>query len=138
MRDFHTLDIWKRSHTLTLDVYRMTENFPKHETYALTSQIRRAAYSIPMNIAEGCGRKTESEFRQFLNISSGSASELEYQLLLAHDLGYLELKGYAQLSEGVVAVRKMINSFVAYSSNISNLKILPQTSKPAESRRPHT
>lgn len=125
MRDFHSLEIWKRSHTLTLDVYRITESFPKKEIYALTSQVRRAAYSIPMNIAEGCGRKAEAEFRQFLNISSGSASELEYQLLLARDLGYLEQMRYSQLSASIVAIRKMINSFAAYSSNISNMKILP-------------
>lgn len=138
MRDFHTLDIWKRSHTLTLDVYRMTENFPKHEIYALTSQIRRAAYSIPMNIAEGCGGKTEAEFCQFLNISSGSASELEYQLLLAYDLGYLDQDKFDILSEETVSVRKMIKSFLFRVSSFKAPQVCPQTSKPAESRRPHT
>lgn len=138
MRDFHALDIWKKSHALTLDVYRMTELFPKHEIYALTSQVRRAAYSIPMNIAEGCGRKSESEFCQFLNISSGSASELEYQLLLARDLGYLEQDKYDLLSKEIVWVRKMILSFASYVSSLKAPQVRPQTSKPAECRRPHT
>lgn len=138
MRDFHSLDIWKKSHELTLDVYRVTENFPKNEIFALTSQVRRAAYSIPMNIAEGCGRKSEAEFCQFLNISSGSASELEYQMLLAHDLGYLDSMVFQQLNEKVVAIRKMICSFASYASSLKAPKARPHTSKPAESRRPHT
>ncbi|PWJ67062.1 MULTISPECIES: four helix bundle protein [unclassified Fibrobacter] len=138
MRDFHSLDIWKKSHELTLDVYRVTETFPKNEIFALTSQVRRAAYSIPMNIAEGCGRKSEAEFCQFLNISSGSASELEYQMLLARDLGYLDSIAFNQLSEKVVTVRKMICSFASYASSLTAPKARPRTSKPAESRRPHT
>lgn len=122
---------------LTLDIYRVTENFPKNEIYALTSQVRRAAYSIPMNIAEGCGRKSEAEFCQFLNVSSGSASELEYQLLLAHDLGYLEKESFEKLSADVVSIRKMVQAFAAHVASPKAPKVRPLAPKPAESRRPH-
>ncbi|MCL4101854.1 MULTISPECIES: four helix bundle protein [unclassified Fibrobacter] len=137
MRDFHSLEIWNKSHMLTLDIYRVTENFPKNEIYALTSQVRRAAYSIPMNIAEGCGRKSEAEFCQFLNVSSGSASELEYQLLLAHDLGYLEKESFEKLSADVVSIRKMVQAFAAHVASPKAPKVRPLAPKPAESRRPH-
>lgn len=137
MRDFHSLEIWNKSHMLTLDIYRVTENFPKNEIYALTSQVRRAAYSIPMNIAEGCGRKSEAEFCQILNVSSGSASELEYQLLLAHDLGYLEKESFEKLSADVVSIRKMVQAFAAHVASPKAPKVRPLAPKPAESRRPH-
>ena len=91
MKDFQKLQIWQRSHQLTLEVYRVTGAFPKHELYGLVSQIRRAASSVPTNIAEGCGRDTEADFARFLQIAMGSGSELEYQFILAHDLNYLAL-----------------------------------------------
>ena len=89
MRDFHKLGIWQRSHQLTLDVYRASKVFPKDELFGLTSQIRRAASSVPTNIAEGCGRASNKDFAHFLQIAIGSASEVEYELLLAHDLEYI-------------------------------------------------
>src|SRR5689334_12089886 len=99
MRDFRQLAVWEKSHLLTLNVYTATALFSRDELYSLTSQVRRSATSIPSNIAEGCGRDGDAELGRFLGIALGSASELEYQLLLAHDLGYLTDNSYEELSE---------------------------------------
>jgi four helix bundle protein len=112
MRNYRTLDVWKESHELTLQVYKVTERFPSGELYSLTSQIRRACYSIPMNIAEGCGKSTEADFARFLDISSGSASELDYQLLLVRDLGYVSPETYQDLSEKLNHIRRMLTSLI--------------------------
>jgi four helix bundle protein len=88
MRDFRTRKVWQKAHQVTLRVYGATRTFPKDELYGLTSQIRRYAASIPTNVAEACGRSGGAEFARFLNIAMGSASELEYQLLLARDLNW--------------------------------------------------
>jgi four helix bundle protein len=90
MRDFHSLKVWQKAHQVTLRVYTATKRFPKDELYGLTSQVRHSATSIPTNVAEGCGRSGEAELARFLNIAMGSASELEYQLLLARDLKFLD------------------------------------------------
>ena len=90
MRDFKKYDIWQLSHSLTLEVYKTTSNFPKEEVYGLTSQIRRALASVPTNISEGCGRNSDKEFNQFLNIALGSANETEYLLILSRDLKYID------------------------------------------------
>ena len=114
MRNFKQLVIWKRSHALTLKVYTLTKSyFPAEELYGLTSQIRRSCASVPTNIAEGCGRNTNPDFKRFLIISSGSCSELEYQLLLAHDLGYISETLFSELNHEVVEIRKMIYSYVS-------------------------
>jgi len=94
MRDFRDVRVWQKGHQLTLQLYKDTQKFPKDELCGLTSQIRRASVSIQANIAEGRGRGADSELRQFLQIAMGSASELEYRLLLARDLGYLEAGNY--------------------------------------------
>lgn len=88
-RAHYKLDAWKLSRTLVTDIYKMTREFPKEELFGLTSQIRRSAVSIPSNIAEGAARSGSKEFAQFLNIARGSLSELETQLLIATDLGYI-------------------------------------------------
>lgn len=111
MRDFHTLKIWQRSHQLTLDVYEATRLFPSEELFGLTSQLRRAVASIPTNIAEGCGRASNKDFAHFLQISIGSLSEVEYELLLANSLNYIEENNYRILSDETVAVRKMIINY---------------------------
>jgi len=99
LKDFRKLKVWEKSHDLTLVVYRATQAFPQHELYGLTSQIRRACASIPANIAEGCGRNGDPELARFLQIAMGSASELEYHLLLAHDLGLLNTVQYEPLTK---------------------------------------
>ena len=83
MKDFRQLKVWEKSHQLALTVYKATKGFPKEELYGLTSQIRRSSMSIPTNIAEDCGRNTDTDFARFLQMAMGSASETEYQLILA-------------------------------------------------------
>ena len=112
MRDFKTLAVWQKAHQLTLDIYQSTEQFPKEEHFGLTSQIRRACASIPMNIAEGCGRSSDPEFAHFLSIAMGSASELEYQLLLTRDLGLLSQVDYDRLEPALIEVKRMLNGFI--------------------------
>lgn len=112
MQDFHMLKVWEKAHQLTLDVYHITVAFPKEELYGLTSQIRRASSSIPANIAEGCGRGGNAEFRQFLQIAMGSASELEYHLLLARDLHYLTPADYDRLTASVIEIKKMLTALI--------------------------
>lgn len=90
MKDFKTLKVWEKSHALTLDIYKISNSFPKEEMFGLTSQIRRAATSIGLNIAEGCGRGTDADFRRFLQIAFGSACEVEYCILLSFDLEYID------------------------------------------------
>ena len=110
MRDFKQLKVWEKAHQFTLLVYKITNNFPGDERYGLTSQIRRAAASIPTNIAEGYGRSGQSERSHFLNIAIGSASEVEYQLILAKDLGYIYETQHCQCNENILEIRKMLIS----------------------------
>ena len=110
MRDFRKLKVWAKAHSLVLAVYRTSAGFPKEEAYGLTRQLRRAGSSIPANIAEGCGRASKAELCRFLNIAMGSASELEYHLLLAHDLGLLREDSYEPLAEATGEVKKMLTS----------------------------
>jgi four helix bundle protein len=112
MRDFKGLKVWQRSHQLTLDVYRATDAFPARERYGLTSQIRRASVSIPANIAEGCGRASQRDFCRFLQVSVGSANELEYHLLLASDLGILRREKHSDLSMEIREIRQMLSSLI--------------------------
>jgi four helix bundle protein len=97
VKNFRDLKVWERAHHLTIDVYRATRGFPREELYGLTSQARRCSASIAANIAEGCGRRGNAEFHRFLQIASGSACELDYHLLLARDLGFLEDETYEVL-----------------------------------------
>ena len=113
MQNFKTLKVWEKSHELTLAVYKATANFPKDELYGLTSQIRRACASIPANIAEGCGRTGKAELARFLQVAMGSASELEYHLLLAHDLGLLRDGEYKLLENQAVELKRMLSSFIS-------------------------
>jgi four helix bundle protein len=108
VRDFRKLKVWEKSHRLALVVYELSAGFPKAERYGLTSQLRRASVSIPANIAEGCGRETKVEFARFLDIAMGSASEVEYLLLLANDLNYIENDAYASAAAQVTEVKRML------------------------------
>ena len=112
MKDFRTLKVWEKSHAIVLAVYKATQSFPKSEVYGMTSQIQRAAVSVPTNIAEGCGKDSDAELARYFKIAMGSSSELEYLLLLAHDLNYLTDDHYNQLQVNLVEVRKMLNAFI--------------------------
>ena len=108
MRDFKKYDIWKLSHQFTLTIYSISTSFPKDETYNLMSQIRRSSLSIPTNIAEGCGRNSDKEFNQFLNIALGLATETEYLILLAKDLNYLDEVNYILLELQINTIKSKI------------------------------
>src|SRR5919109_4875156 len=101
MKDFHELQVWQKAHQLTLAVYQTTAAFPREERYGLTAQIRRACSSIPANLAEGCRKDGDPELARYCSIARGSASELEYHLLLAHDLKLIKADDYAQITERV-------------------------------------
>lgn len=111
MQDFHKLKVWEKAHHLALEVYRVTATFPKGETFGLTSQMRRAAVSVPSNVAEGCGRHGQRELTRFLQVAGGSASELEYQLLLSKELGYISEADHRSLKDQVRQIRRMIAAF---------------------------
>ena len=108
MGDFKKLEVWQAAHSLVCDVYRDTQTFPKTEAYGLTSLLRRSAASIAANIAEGCGRSGDTEFGQFIRISLGSATELEYHLLLSHDIGLLDDGAYTRLSAQARRIQGML------------------------------
>ena len=112
MQDFRNLKVWVRAHSLTLAAYQSTQVFPKEEQYGLTAQIRRSAASICANIAEGCGRGSKVDFARFLHIAFGSASELEYHLILASDLQYLQRRVYESLNRAVIEVKRMLASLI--------------------------
>lgn len=112
MRDFRKLMVWQKAHQLTLAVYQATGAFPREELYGMTSQMRRAAASIPANIAEGCGRDSEAELARFMEIAMGSASELEYHLLLAKDLKFLGTEQHSNLHQKTVEVKRMLAPFI--------------------------
>jgi len=112
MVGFRQVRVWEKSHQLTLATYNLTRSFPSDERYGLVSQLRRAAASISANIAERCGRSTKREFARFLYIALGSASEYEYHLLLALDLGLVEKRKYATLDSSVIEVKRMLTGFI--------------------------
>ncbi|MDX1419433.1 MAG: four helix bundle protein [Rubricoccaceae bacterium] len=108
MQDFKRLQVCQEAHGLTLAVYEATSSFPTDERFRLTSQLRRASVSIPSNLAEGSARGSDADFARSLQIATGSATEVEYQLLLAHDLGYLSPVLHAEWTERAVRVRRML------------------------------
>lgn len=112
MQDFKKLKVWEKGHQITLAIYKVTARFPKEELYGLTSQMRRAAASVVSNIAEGCGRTSRADFGRFLQMATGSASEIEYQLLLARDLSLLKADEYQDLEKGVVEVKRMLSALM--------------------------
>ena len=110
MKDFRRLQVWEKSHKLTLHCYAATARFPREELYGLTSQIRRCSASIPANLAEGCGKDSDGEFGRFVQIAAGSARELEYHLLLAKDLGFLSATDYELSQKRVLEVQRILAS----------------------------
>lgn len=112
MRDYKKYDIWKLSHFLTLEIYKITENYPKEEIFGLTSQIRRASSSIGINIVEGCGRGSDEDFKRFLRNASGSAFEVEYILLLSKDLNYISEEKFLELSPKAEELKMKISKLI--------------------------
>lgn len=112
MKNFQDLYVWRKAHSLTLEIYKVTSVFPKQEIYGITSQMRRCAASVAANIAEGCGKRGNAEFQRFLGIAAGSASELEYHILLAHDLQYIDQPIYEVLNRNVIEVKRMLASLI--------------------------
>jgi len=107
-RSYRDLDVWKLAIEIVRDIYRVTEKFPPAELFGLTTQLRRAAISIPSNIAEGQGRNSSKEFRQFLAIALGSLAEVETQLIIASEIGYLASSEPTKLLADLDTIRKMI------------------------------
>ena len=112
MHNFQNLLIWQKSMDITESVYRLSSEFPKEEKFGLTSQIRRCAVSIPSNIAEGAGRNTDGEFKNFLGIASGSSNELLTQLILSHRLGLVMENKVNNIIEDLVEVQKINYSLI--------------------------
>lgn len=113
MQDFRKLKVWQKAHELVLGVYRSTAGYPKEELFGLTSQTRRAASSIPTNIAEGCGRGSDADFARFLWMANGSACELDYHLLLARDLELLNVERSQELAAKLDEVKRMLAGLIA-------------------------
>jgi four helix bundle protein len=113
VQSYRDLVVWKKSMALVLDVYRLTQTFPKIETYGLTSQLRRAAVSVPSNIAEGQARLSTGEFKQFLGNARGSLVEVETQILIARDLGYLEQQASERILSAAAEVGRILNGLLA-------------------------
>lgn len=112
MQNYKELKVWEKSHQLVLEIYQVTAKFPKEEVFGLTSQLRRAAASIPANIAEGCGKNTQLDLAKFLNISLGSANEIDYFLLLCKDLKYISETEFLELEDRINAVKAMLINLI--------------------------
>lgn len=112
IQSWHDLLVWQKAHAATLEIYRVTKSFPSDERYRLTDQLCRAAASVPTNIAEGKGRGSLAEFRQFLIVARGSTEETRYLLMLAKDLGLLSAEDYTQLEAKYTEVSKMTNALL--------------------------
>ncbi len=120
MEDFKDLVVWQKSHQLALDVHQRTRFFPREELFGLTGQMRRSASSIPANLAEGCGRRSDGELLRFVQIARGSASELEYHLLFARDVGLLKADEFGDFDLRTQEVQRMLASLAQRLS--ANLK----------------
>ena len=112
MQDYKKLKVWEKAHAFTVVVYKTTRAFPRDEIYGLTSQIRRCAVSVPSNIVEGCGRGSNPELVKFLHYALGSANELEYQLLLSRDLGYVSAEAHVPLAASVLEIKRMLAALI--------------------------
>ena len=110
MRNYKDLMVWEKAHKLTLALYRETSTFPKEERFGLTSQVRRASSSIPANLAEGCGRRSDGEMGRFIQIAMGSGAELSYHLLLCRDLGILGTAEFSRLSSDLEEVMRILSA----------------------------
>jgi four helix bundle protein len=112
MQNYKDLKVWEKAHAFTLEVYETTKSFPKEEIYSLTNQVRRSASSIPANIAEGCGKSSQLDFANFLNIALGSSNEAEYFLILAKDLKYLNEESFINLFKTINEIKAMLIALI--------------------------
>lgn len=112
MQNYKDLKVWEKAHKLTLEIYKISQNFPPSETYGLTSQMRRCSLSIPSNIAEGCGKMTSADFANFLQIALGSSNETEYFLILSKDLNYLPEDKFIEMERSVNEIKAMLISLI--------------------------
>ena len=117
MKTHKDLEAWKNAINLVVKVYKLTESFPKHEMYGLTNQIRRAAVSIPSNIAEGAGRNHDKEFIQFLYVTMGSLSELETQLIISEKLSYISNESLENILQDMTVIRSQAAGLIKYMKN---------------------
>lgn len=108
MKTFKDLLVWQKSYKLAVDIYKVTKTFPKEEMYGIVSQLRRSAVSIASNLAEGSKRGTKKDFAQFLRIAQGSGAELETQLLICSDIGYVTKVEFDKLNEELLTIMKML------------------------------
>ncbi|NCT77044.1 MAG: four helix bundle protein [Chitinophagaceae bacterium] len=112
MQDYKKLKVWQQAHQFVLTIYKISGSFPDSERYGLQNQLRRSAYSIPANIAEGCGKNSGAELAHFLNTSLGSANEVDYYLLLINDLGYINAEEYVNLNAGINEIKAMLITLI--------------------------
>jgi four helix bundle protein len=117
LKNYKELKVWQKAYQLCITIYKITKHFPKEERYGLTSQIRRSAVSVPSNIAEGYGRKTTQEYIQSLYIAYGSHCELETQILLSKDLGYIKTEDFNVLQMGIGEVERMLKALIKSLQN---------------------
>ena len=112
MRDYKNYTVWQESHQLTLIAYQLTKSFPKEELFGITSQLRRATSSVPTNIAEGCGRESDADFRRFLIMAHGSATEVEYMIFLSTELNYVSKNEFEKKKKKVIVLRKQLRKLI--------------------------
>jgi four helix bundle protein len=112
MQNYKDLQVWKKSHDLTLEIYKATKLFPKEEVFGLVSQLRRASSSIPTNIAEGSGRFTQKDFASFLQISLGSSQEVEYLIFLSKELNYIKEVDFVLLEKSIGEIKAMLIALI--------------------------
>lgn len=136
MQDFRNLEVWNKAHLHTLEIYRCTKQFPDDERFGLTSQLRRASASIGANLAEGCGRGSDADFARHVQIAMGSASEVEYHILLAKDLGYVRDDMYARLQEEISRLKRMLASLLKTLSPLPRQRSTSGRQPIADSRQP--
>ena len=132
MQNFKRLEVWQVAHSLTLRIYAVTARFPQSELYGLTSQLRRSASAVPANIAEGCGRETAADMARFLDIAQGSASEVEYHLLLAHDLTFISDDDYSATCDQLLSARRMLDTLT------SRVRVTQNQNPTTRNQRPTT
>ena len=112
MRDYKKLEVWNKAYILGITVYSITKTFPKEEIYGLTSQMRRASLSIPLNIAEGSRKSTDKDYKSFIHIAYGSCAELEVQVMYAKDFNYISPETATSLLNSISQISRMLNSFI--------------------------